>query len=215
MLHKTRGAVAGLTLVLALAGCSGGSGGEGGGGKDGGGGLADAPFNPSQVAQAIPSKLAAPKGWLAQEPRVLDGSTAREQCETQGQWSCAGLTAQATTRHSDENTNGDKEVNVQFTLLAYDSVDNAKAAMKAAVAENHKDEKTKPKRLTIDTAADETDAFAEEDQGETYQTAELRVGSVVAVMFGRNLPKDHELPSFVKMQVDRITTSATGKNPDA
>ncbi|GGX31227.1 hypothetical protein [Streptomyces noursei] len=37
----------------------------------------------------------------------------------------------------------------------------------------------------------------------------------VAVMFGKQLPKDHDLPSFVKLQVNRITTAATGKNPDA
>ncbi|MBB4981171.1 hypothetical protein [Streptomyces nymphaeiformis] len=106
-------------------------------------------------------------------------------------------------------------MDVQFTLLAHDSVENAKAGMKAAVAENRKGANSKPKPLTIDTAADEIDAFTEEDQGSTYQTAELRVGSVVAVMSGENLPKDHELSSFVKMQVDRITTAATGNNPDA
>ncbi|MFG2289258.1 hypothetical protein ACGFOU_24705 [Streptomyces sp. NPDC048595] len=38
---------------------------------------------------AIPSQLAAPKGWKGQEPRILDGSEARKQRETQAQWSCA------------------------------------------------------------------------------------------------------------------------------
>ncbi|WP_370414560.1 hypothetical protein [Streptomyces fradiae] len=213
MLQRTRGAVIGAALVLALAGCSGGGadGGDGGKGGSGGGGVADAPFNPSQVAQAIPSKLAAPKGWNAQEPRVLDGSAAQQQCQTQGQWNCAGLTAQATTRQADYETNGDKDVDVLFTLLAYDSVDNAKAGLKAAVAETHKDANAKTTPLTLDAGADETDAFTEEG----YATVSLRVGSVVAVMFGENLPKDHDIQSFAKLQVDRITTSATGKNPDA
>ncbi|MGW7261516.1 hypothetical protein [Streptomyces sp. NPDC054834] len=171
--------------------------------------MADAPFNPSQVAQAIPSQLAAPKGWKGQEPRVLNGNAAREQCETQAQWGCAGITGYATTQYFTTDSGGD--TNVMFTLLAYDSVENAKAGMKAAVAENHKDEKTKPQPLAVDTSADETDAFTDEG----YPTAALRVGSVVAVMFGKQLPKDHDLPSFAKLQVDRITTAATGKNPDA
>ncbi|MER6307005.1 hypothetical protein [Streptomyces sp. NPDC001657] len=171
--------------------------------------MVDAPFNPSQVAQAIPSQLAAPKGWKGQEPRVLDGSEARKQCETQAQWSCAGLTSLATTQHFSLNSGGD--TNVMFTLLAYDSVENAKVGMKAAVAENHKGEETKPKPLAIDTDADETDAYTDEESS----TAALRVGSVVAVMFGKQLPKDHDLPSFAKLQVDRIAIAATGKNPDA
>ncbi|MEU5301096.1 hypothetical protein ACH4YO_16310 [Streptomyces noursei] len=201
-MHRRKlGVAMGLTLVLALTGCSGG--------KGGGDGVADAPFNPSQLAQAIPSQLAAPKGWKGQEPHVLDGSAARKQCETQAQWSCAGLTAQATTRHFSLGSVGD--TNVMFTLLAYDSVENAKVGMKAAVTENHKDEKTKPKPLTIDTDADETDAYTDQE----YSAAALRVGSVVAVMFGKQLPKDHDLPSFAKLQVKRITTAATGKNPDA
>ncbi len=83
--------------------------------------------------------------------------------------------------------------------------------MERAVTEHHKDEKTKPKPLTIDTDADETDAFTDEESS----TAALRVGSVVAVMPGTRLSKDRDLPSFAKVRVDRITTAATGKNPDA
>lgn len=176
-------------LVLALAGCSGGSNGKG---DD----ATPAPFNASQVAQAIPGKLAASKGWKGQEPRVLDGSAAQKQCQLVGQWACAGLTSMATTQHFQLNSGGDTDV--KFTLLAYDSVENAKAGMKAAVAEKHKDNQSKVKPLTIDVGADETDAYTDaDDQGE-YATAKLRVGSLVAVMYGTALPKAHDLQSFAK-----------------
>ncbi|MFJ9775714.1 hypothetical protein ACIRVF_31480 [Kitasatospora sp. NPDC101157] len=168
----------------------------------------------TQVAQAIPSKLAAPQGWQGQEPRVLNGSAAQKQCQLVGQWACAGLTSLATTQHFDSSSH-QRDTDVKFTLLAYDSVENAKASMKAAVAGNHKDNHGKATPLALNVGADETDAYTEaDDQGE-YATAELRVGTVVAVMYGTSLPKEHDLQSFAKMQVTRITTAMSGKNPDA
>ena len=41
----------------------------------------------------------------------------------------------------------------------------------------------------------------------------LRV--VVALVFSDSLPKDHDLQSFAKFQVQRINSVTTGKNPDA
>ncbi|WP_371575435.1 hypothetical protein [Streptomyces sp. NBC_01314] len=210
MLQKARGVAMGLALILAPAGCSddGDSGGGDGGGA--GGGAADAPFAPSQPAQAIPSKLVAPKGWKGMEPSVRDGAEARKFCEQAAQWGCAGLTAFATTRYLMLESGG--ETDADFTLLAYDSVESAKAGMKTMVAENHEGDPGTIKPLTIDVGADETDAYAKDGK---FTVAALRVGTVVALVIGESLPKEHDLRSFATTQVQRITTAATGKNPDA
>ncbi|WP_137990017.1 hypothetical protein [Streptomyces vilmorinianum] len=196
-----RGAAAGITLVLALAGCSEGSTSGGGAGESR---AADAPFNPSQLAQAIPSELAAPKGWKGDSPLVRDGSKLRKLCEQGARFSCAGLTSYGNSRYS---TSG---AFVDFELLAYDSVDNAKVGMKSMVADIH-DGKPDAKPLTVDAGADETDAYADGNRPGVV----LRVGTVVAFVFGETLPKDNDLQSFAKFQVQRINTAATGKNPDA
>ncbi|MER7517269.1 hypothetical protein [Streptomyces sp. NPDC126499] len=211
VLRKVRGGAVGIALVLALAGCSGEGKGEASGGGTGGGGekAAAGPFTSSQVAQAIPGKLAAPKGWTGRTPQVQEGSEMQEFCQLKGSWNCAGLTAVATTQHSKLDSNG--EVDVDFQLLAYDSVDSAKVGLKTVVAHHHEKNPAAIKPLTIDVGADETDAYAKEET----TVAALRVGTVVALVYGDHLPKDQDLRSFATMQVQRITTVAAGKNPDA
>ncbi|MFD0268609.1 hypothetical protein ACFVGY_18855 [Streptomyces sp. NPDC127106] len=214
MLKKARGKAAGLALILALAGCSsdGDSGDTGGGAGGASGGAsgasaAAAPLNPSQLAQAIPGKLAAPEGWKGREPRVLNGGEAQKHCQLAARFSCAGLTGMANTQIS-----ASYDTDVKFELLAYDSVENAKAGMKTLVADTREGAKADTlKPLTIDVGADETDAYAKENR----TNAALRVGTVVAFVIGSSLPKDHDLHSFASMQVQRITTAAAGKNPDA
>ncbi|MFD7631778.1 hypothetical protein ACFV7Q_38220 [Streptomyces sp. NPDC059851] len=209
MLKKARGTAAGLALILALAGCSS-DGNSDGGDKDSGSAGASAPIaplNPSQLAQAIPSKLAAPEGWKGRQPRVINGSEAQKQCQLAARFSCAGLTAMANTQYSQTY-----DTDVKFELLAYDSVENAKAGMKTLVADTREGTKADTlKPLTIDVGADETDAYAKEKQ----TNAALGVGTVVAFVIGTSLPTDRDLHSFASMQVQRITTAATGKNPDA
>ncbi|MFF9013527.1 hypothetical protein ACF09C_11265 [Streptomyces sp. NPDC014870] len=99
---------------------------------------------------------------------------------------------------------------MDFELLAYDSIDNAKVGMKSMVSDIH-DGKPDAKPLTVDAGADETDAYADGDRPGVV----LRVGTVVAFVFGESLPKDNDLQSFATFQVQRINTAATGKNPDA
>jgi hypothetical protein len=208
-LRAMRGAAMGLTLVLALAGCTDeGAGGIGGGGENGGDGrAADAPFNPSQLAQAVPSELAAPKGWRGESPLVKDGSEAQKLCEQAARFSCAGLTSMGTSGYQDDQS----AASVDFEVLAYDSVDNAKVGMKTLIADVRDGKSDELKPLTVDAGADETDAYADG----TRPGVVLRVGTVVAFVFGESLPKDHDLQSFAKLQVQRINTAATGKNPDA
>ncbi|MGV9275729.1 hypothetical protein [Streptomyces griseosporeus] len=207
MFGGARGAVIGLALVVALAGCSnGGDSGSGGGtgGSKGGARPVDSPLNPSQVAQAIPGKIAAPQGWHGGEPLVAQGGEAQEQCQLTARWSCAGVTAQASSEYSHG-----ADVDAGFTLIAYDSVDNAKVGLKTLVADNHDKGGLKP--LTVEAGADESDAYSKEEFG----VVAMRVGTVVAMVVGQSLPADHDLTSFAKFQVERITTAATGKNPDA
>lgn len=209
MVSKARGAAVGLALTLVLAGCSSDGNGNGNGnGREGGGaGVGATPLNPSQLAQAIPSKLAAPKGWKGRQPRVLDGSEAQKQCQLAARFSCAGLTAMANTQYSQTF-----DTDVKFELLAYDTVDNAKAGMKTLVADTREGTTADTlKPLTINAGADESDAYAKEKQ----TNAVLRVGTVVAFVIGTTLPQDHDLQSFASMQVQRVTSAATGKNPDA
>ncbi|MEV4192809.1 hypothetical protein [Streptomyces toxytricini] len=104
------------------------------------------------------------------------------------------------------------DTDVKFELLAYDTVDNAKAGMKTLVADTREGTTADTlKPLSINTGADETDAYAKEKQ----TNAALRVGTIVAFVIGTTLPQDRDLQSFASMQVQRITTAATGKNPDA
>ncbi|MER5834243.1 hypothetical protein ABT116_26235 [Streptomyces sp. NPDC002130] len=202
-----RGVAMGLTLALAPVGCWDGSTGHDD--EDTGDShTAQAPFNPSQLAQAVPGELAAPKGWNADSPLVRDGSEAQAFCRQASRFSCVGLTAMGNSRYKPD---GQSETFVDFEVLAYDSVDNAKVGMKSLVADVHDGKPEGLKPLTVDAGADETDAYADEDRPGVV----LRVGTVVAFVFSDSLPKDHDLQSFAKFQVQRINTAATGKNPDA
>ncbi|CAL9378050.1 hypothetical protein [Streptomyces sp. enrichment culture] len=209
VLQKTRAGAVGLALILALAGCSDDGGTSGGGTSGSDKKTVAAPLTTAQVAQAIPSELAAPAGWKGRTPRVQEGGELREFCEMKGAWSCAGLTTAATTQHFKPDSGG--EIDVDFELLAYDSVDSAKVGMKTVVARHHEKNAAAIKPLTIDVGADETDAYTKEES----TVAALRVGTVVALLYGHSLPKDQDLRSFATMQVERITSVAAGKNPDA
>ncbi|MFF2774021.1 hypothetical protein ACFVU3_03860 [Streptomyces sp. NPDC058052] len=204
MARGIRGIAMGAALVLGLTACSDGSGGSG----DPLGGPAAAPFNPSQVAQALPSKLSAPQGWEGGEQNVIDGGKALEACQDAGALSCVGLTAMGETEYDAEASSGRE---VTFGLLAYDSVDNAKVGMKTLLAEGRDKDGATSKPLALDAGADEGEAYTKEAEA----TAVLRVGTVVAWVSGSELSAPGDLQPFARLQTDRIKVSATGKNPDA
>lgn len=157
----------------------------------------------------MPSKAGAPEGWRGREPQVLDGAEARKLCEQQATASCAGVTALGSVIYDLEASS---DTFTRFTLLAYDSVDNAKVGHKTLVADDKEDAGTAAKALDLQPGgADDIYAYTKDGAS----VAEVRVGTVLAFIAGRDLPKPDDLQTLVTLQVDRIKTSATGKNPDA
>ncbi|GAA3252757.1 hypothetical protein [Nonomuraea helvata] len=194
MYQGVHAAILGVILLLGLTACSNDA--------------TAAQFNPSQLTQALPSKLSVPQGWEGNQQQVVDGSRAQERCQQESAPSCAGVTSLGSTLY--EQT-GSSDTRMRFTLIAYDTVENAKVGAKALIASEHGDAGDKLKALSIETGADETDAFTENE----HSTAVLRVGTVVAFLAGLNLAKPDDMQMLAKLQVDRIRTAATGKNPDA
>ncbi|MFE7549532.1 hypothetical protein [Streptomyces gardneri] len=131
------------------------------------------------------------------------------------EWSCAGLTSVAS---ASQDMDGDSSRSVHFTLLAYDSVDNAKVGMKTMAADSREAERDR-KPLTLDIDADEVDAFEivgkVSDPIDKSDTVTLRIGTVVAHMFAVDLPRENSIQFFARLQAERIVTAASGKNPDA
>ncbi|MFG2138629.1 hypothetical protein [Streptomyces sp. NPDC048650] len=136
---------------------------------------------------------------------LYEDSEALKYCGYQGM-SCSGVTSMGSAVYYEKDSGKD----TRFTLLAYDSVDNAKVGMKTFVAHRHEAAGDKLKPLSVQAGADETDAYAKENAS----SAILRVGTVVAYVAAPELkPKD--LQTLAKLQVDRIKVAATGKSPDA
>lgn len=213
MKHGKRRVVAGLALALAVVGCSGGSG------TSGGLRAADKPFSPSQVSQAIPSRFSAPKGWSSSDPSTRSDSIAQSECQHRrlSDWSCVGLTA---VSFSSMETDESRRSSVDFTLLAYDSVDNAKVGMKMLIEKQLEWlRKHNPKSLNLKIDADEVDASetvgSVSDPQSRYGYVNLRIGTVAASISTEDLPRDKNLQFFAKLQAERIVIAASGKNPDA
>ncbi|MBB6079484.1 hypothetical protein [Streptomyces paradoxus] len=103
------------------------------------------------------------------------------------------------------------DTDADFTLLAYDSVESAKVGMKTMAAGQHEGDTSKIKPLSVEAGADETNAYRKDP----FKVVALRVGTVVALIIGENLPKNHDLQFFAKLQVDRINIAVTGRNPDS
>lgn len=198
MRRGSRSAVIGAICICALAACS-----------HGGDQASATVFNPSQLSQAMPSKLGAPHGWRGSEPVVYQGSEALKYCGYQ-ELACSGVTAMGNSHYEAQNSEADSGPRLRFTLLAYDGDSNAKAGMKGLVASVHKQD-AKSKALSIQSWADETDAYTTGDSS----SAVMRVGTVVAYVAGVHVTKPADLQKFAKLQVERIKTAAGGKNPDA
>ncbi|WEH18487.1 hypothetical protein [Streptomyces sp. VNUA24] len=192
-------------LMVGLAACSEESSADNDGSS--GSDATTVAFNPSQLSQALPSKIGAPQGWRGKQPVLYEGAEAQKQCGYQ-ELSCAGLTSLGSSVYYPTSSS---DTNVRFTLAAYDTVDNAKVGMKTLVASVHEDEGDSLKTLSIQAGADQTEAFADDDSS----SAILRVGTIVSYVAGIHVSKPDDLQMLATMQVDRIKTSATGKNPDA
>ncbi|MEU5010353.1 hypothetical protein AB0G35_08675 [Streptomyces sp. NPDC021749] len=157
----------------------------------------------------MPGKLGAPQGWRGSEPVIYQGSEALKYCGYQG-LACSGVTAMGNSQYEQASSVADSGPRLRFTLLAYDGVSNAKAGMKGVAASAHKED-GKSKALSIQTGADDTDAYTTGDSS----SAVMRVGTVVAYVAGVDVTKPADLQKFAHLQVERIKAAATGKNPDA
>jgi hypothetical protein len=145
---------------------------------------------------------------MANAPVLYEGSEALKYCTNQG-LACGGVTSMGSSQYWADNESNSPRL--RFTLLAYDTVDNATAGMKNLIASRHTDKGGKVKTLTIKPGADATDAYGTDDSS----TAIMRVGTVLAYVVGTDGTKPGDLQKFAKLQVDRIKATAAGKNPDA
>ncbi|MER7765246.1 hypothetical protein [Streptomyces sp. NPDC097619] len=117
-------------------------------------------------------------------------------------------------------TDESRRSSVDFTLLAYDSVDNAKVGMKMLIEKQLEWlRKHNPKSLNLKIDADEVDASetvgSVSDPQSRYGYVNLRIGTVAASISTEDLPRDKNLQFFAKLQAERIVIAASGKNPDA
>ncbi|SDT83399.1 hypothetical protein SAMN05216371_8224 [Streptomyces sp. TLI_053] len=174
----------------------------------------DSPFTLSQLNQAIPSRLAAPDGWSLTGPFADDGSKAQDKCARQPLPSCVGISAIVSADLVKSDSRGD--TNAHFELYAFDSLDNAKVRMKEQL-KDHKAQEGNSTPLTISVpGSDDAYAYAQSGgSGERFETTVFRVGTVVVLVFARGLPSDHDLSSFARLQAERLTIAAAGRNPDA
>ncbi|WP_405713676.1 MULTISPECIES: hypothetical protein [unclassified Streptomyces] len=183
-------------------------------------------LSPDQVQSSLPSNNSLPKGWhlalMGSTPTLTEGAEATENCGSETGTSCAGLTAAGRISINGPQTTEEfkadaDEQYVAIQIFSFDSAENATVAMKALMATVRKDAEgdTPTKPLKISAGAEETDAFFEEISGKYSTDVSMRTGAVVIKMSGYDLKKTDIAGVVAKLQVDRITKAAHGKNPDA
>ncbi|MCU7827233.1 hypothetical protein [Kitasatospora sp. DSM 101779] len=148
---------------------------------------------------------------------MYQGAEALKYCGYQ-ELACTEVTSMGQTLYEAKaSADSDAEPKMRFTLLAYDTLDNAKAGMKQLAASAHEsDGKSTP--LTIQPGADETDACTTGDSS----SAVMRVGTVVAYLLAptsrspticRRSPSSRSTASRPRPRARTPTPESTGRCP--
>ncbi|MFD5148666.1 hypothetical protein [Streptomyces sp. NPDC058401] len=211
-------ALAAVTLLALVAGC-GGDGGDAAPGKGssskGETAAGVGSLTATEVQMAMPSGLAAPQGWTGARILVLPEGhpNASQGCQHDTSTTCAGLGARGDTSY---DKTGVSEHQILFTVMSFDTQENARVAMKGLVARVPVAEYPEPpKPIDIKTGAEETHAFSGQTRSGALQNfALMRIGNVVAQAYSV-----HESAAMLEeqaaRQIERIKLAAAGKNPDA
>ncbi|OXY95708.1 hypothetical protein BEK98_16355 [Streptomyces diastatochromogenes] len=206
MFKAVRGIAFGVVLMAALTACGSSDGGQGGGSDP----KKTSPIvlDPDMVLRALISKAAAPKGWQGGGGDLFDSDKVTEVCRENTSSDCVGLSTVGRSTISPEDENLDS---VEIRVYAFQSPDDAKVTMKAFVAHDRKYSVDGSKPPRISTDAEETEAFTLTDHTDVI----MRVGGVVVSLRGPGGDRQPDYQTLAKVQIDRIKTAATGKNPDA
>ncbi|MCX4851743.1 hypothetical protein [Streptomyces sp. NBC_00893] len=161
------------------------------------------------MLMALPSKAASPALTRAGSQEIIDGQDkmAPGACQGTTGTNCAGLQFLGSTRFHDR-TNLEREL--RFDIISFDTLENAKVAMKGYIAEGRAQAGAKAQQVPVETGADAAKAFA----GDGRYVVTLRVGMVLAQV--ESFDVDHKVvDDSAKMQVERIKKAGVGRNPDA
>ncbi|MFF2026213.1 hypothetical protein ACFVW2_31010 [Streptomyces sp. NPDC058171] len=170
----------GAALVATLTGC--GDGEEATTGK-----VSDAPaasgratkdkafisLSAAQVRSALPTDYTLGDALVGDDPTVVKGPEARQNCTGSSGASCDGLVAGGKKELGAEGSTD--EGHIEFTLYAFDSP-KAASAVRKSLAATTRASVTAPQRVEIASGADETEAF----RGTSTTHVVMRLGSVVA-----------------------------------
>ncbi|MFF1906521.1 hypothetical protein [Kitasatospora sp. NPDC058218] len=215
--HGRNLALAGAVAALAL--------GTGACSSDGGGAAFRAGVvlsEPDQVRDALPGQATLPTGWRlasgAKPPQVIEQAEASSTCRKKLVISCSGLQLGGTVRYElAANTDND----IRFTLLTFDSVENAGPAFDAMVSSLEKDD-DKVRRINVKAAAEQSQGFerpaesSDSAGGVVASAMALRVGTVVVLIELDEDERDHRtLQQFTALQAERIKRVQQGTDPDA
>ncbi|MEU9214683.1 hypothetical protein AB0D27_44275 [Streptomyces sp. NPDC048415] len=201
-----QGIAAGVALMAALAACGSSDGSQGGGSEQ----KKSSPvvLEPDMVLRALISKAAAPKGWRSEGGSLFDSDKVEEVCRENTSSDCVGLSTVGRSTISPEDEIMDS---VGIRVYAFQFPDDAKVTMKAFVAHDRKYAVKGVKPPQVSVGADETEAVTLSDHTDVI----MRVGSVVVSLRGPSGNKQPDYQAVAKVQIDRIKTAATGRNPDA
>ncbi|WP_053923813.1 hypothetical protein [Streptomyces chattanoogensis] len=212
-----RGIAVGAALAAALTACGGnsgaGSGSNGSGGSTGsgagagakaGGEQSKAPvvLTSDQVRRALVDTESAPQGWEGFGVDMDEPVVSLKTCQADTGTKCGGFVALGSS-HITQGGDGQ----VVFTLYAFRTPNDAKAAMKGLAAKEHRSAGAGAKPLKVSADTDETEAF-------TGRNTEIfmRLGGTLVRVASKGLPEGEPYDDFARLQVDRIKQTVEGKD---
>ncbi|MFJ6718782.1 hypothetical protein [Streptomyces sp. NPDC091259] len=153
--------------------------------------------------------------FVGGDPVVVQDGAARSACSKETSTPCAGVQA-AGKKEMDARGNADK-TRYEFTLFTFETEEQANTAMKGLAEHRRKSsaqDGVPAKPLTVDSGADETEAFRD---GEVHYVV-MRIGTVVAdvlayVSYGDEIARGHVEHAAIA-QVARVKSVSSGINPD-
>ncbi|MEE1823280.1 hypothetical protein PUR61_13930 [Streptomyces sp. BE20] len=177
---------------------------------------------PDQVQDALPSPASLPAGWGlssgSKPPQAIGQAEASSTCRKKLSVDCEGLELGGSVRYE---LAADTDNDIRFTLLTFDTVENAGPVFEALAASLEKaDDDVRP--ITLKVAADQARGFeqpadsADSGGGTVASSTAMRVGTVVALIELDEDERDHKtLQQFATLQAERIKQVQQGTDPDA
>ncbi|MFI6768900.1 hypothetical protein [Streptomyces sp. NPDC050355] len=213
MFRVARGIAVGAALAAALTACGGNGGassgstgsGAGAGAGAGAGGEQSKPpvvLTWDQVRRALVDTGSAPQGWEGFGVDIDKPAMSLKTCQADTGTKCGGFVALGSS-HITQGGEGQ----VVFTIYAFQTPNDAKAAMKGLAATEHRSAGAGAKPLKVSADTDETDAF-------TGRNTEIfmRLGGTLVRVASKGLPEGEPYDDFARLQIDRIKQTVEGKD---